>query len=137
MQDSAKKPQCFVHPYVPLENFMELAQHVLKDRKGHPRKSVVWAEKFSMNVEFLNQKKDIPTRTPMSEETKSHFEDIKRELSGEEHVTMCVCTCGKSHAEVLPVEYIESNSAWRKNGRIITLCESCRVKGSRNFARIY
>lgn len=110
-------------------NFKDLAKHIIENRRKHPRKSVVWAEKFLTNAKWLNQKRDKPQgRTPLTEQEKKNKVDAHREVSGEEKRVITICPhCNSVSRQAIAVEYVESPTAWRNKGNnLMVNCFSCR-----------
>jgi len=101
-------------------DYKELAVHIAGSRKGH-RRGKRWAAKFLL----LKGKRDKPEydRTPLTDEQKENRQSTKRVLSGDQRNALCICPkCQQGHRQVLPVEYVESPTAWRINGVLAIRC---------------
>ncbi len=104
-------------------DYKELALHILSSRKEH-RKGKKWASKYIM----LRGKRDKPDfqRTPLTEEQKESKKEMKRELSGENKTGLVFCPhCKTNHQQSLPVEYVDSPTAWRIKKMLVILCSGC------------
>jgi GTP cyclohydrolase FolE2 len=107
-------------------DFTGLAHHMIAQKSGH-HAGKKWAAIYLTNVRWLNNKKDKPERVPLSEEDKAAKASTKHELSGIERQVNTICPrCNQNDRLSLPIEYIESNSAWRKGGTLVISCWSCR-----------
>ncbi len=105
-------------------DYKELALHIQSSKKGH-RKGKRWAAKYMMRVRQLN-KRELNGRVPLTEEQKEARASIFRELSGETEYALAVCPhCHKGHREVLPVEFRQSQDAWRVKDKLVVLCATC------------
>jgi len=105
---------------------LEVAHHIFDD---HPSKRRGWATKVLTNVEQLNYKVDHKPqdRVPLTEEEKEAKRSTQRQLSGHEKPVQTLCPVCNSHGyQVLPVEYVTSNFAWRNQGTLIVSCQGCR-----------
>lgn len=114
----------------PFEDWVELAQHLVSQRKTHKRKSVVWALTFLAKKDNVQEFKP---RLPEQEHTvfgDEQREKYIREISGKTRKVRAVCPdCRKVDELELSVEYIRDREAWRNsNGTYITMCEKCRNK---------
>lgn len=108
----------------PFDNFHDLAVHIAGSRKGH-RKGKKWASKYIL----LNGRRDKQNfqRTPLTEAEKENKREMKRELSGETKSGLVFCPhCKTKHQQTLPVEYVDSPSAWRIEKMLVILCSGCR-----------
>ena len=106
------------------ETWVELAQHIISQKKTHQRKSRVWA------LTFLAKKDNVQEhnpRMPMSDELKQAVKECVREISGRVQEVRTVCPdCHKVSEQKLPIEYIQDNESWRNsNGTYITMCLKC------------
>lgn len=113
-------PTCFqCNEYY--ETNIELAQHIL-GKKKHPRKSIQWAQHL-----ILMEKRKPEGFTPLTDEQKQARRDARIELSGRNEIVRTFCMRGKHFVtQSLPVEYVASETAWRIQGKLVVMCESCR-----------
>jgi len=107
------------------ESWVELAQHLVSQRKTHKRESVVWALAFLAKKDNI---KEFKPRIAISEETRQILKECVRELSGNLQEVRIVCPdCKKVDSLKLPVEYIQDGEAWRNShGTLIVNCLSCK-----------
>lgn len=106
-------------------DYGELAKHIAASKKGH-RKGKVWAANYLLRTRALDTKK-FEGRRPLTEADKANKASTKLELSGATKDVLAVCPrCHKGHRESLPVEYAESNQAWRQKNCLVLLCRSCK-----------
>ena len=110
------------------EDYHALALHIAST-KNHPQ-----GQKWAMK--FLFREKEKPRRfvDPDYEETEYGRENrakAVRVLSGEnEYVNTHCPTCNRGSRQLLPVEYIQSENAWRnKIGTLMATCQNCVSKG--------
>lgn len=108
------------------KDWKDLAHHIQSSKKGHSR-GKTWAAKILTNVEFLNQKRDMPERTPLTETEKAAKKNSVSEVSGNTRMVMTLCPkCNKVTSQALPVEYVGSPRAWRaSNGALMVTCQNC------------
>lgn len=115
-------------------DFKELIRHILSNSKTHPAWQVKWAGKATMNVEYLDRKVTMQKqfeggKVPLTEQEKENKQDAKRVLCGIEKTVLCKCpACKTKFPTRIPVEYVESPSAWKdKDGKtLIVSCFGCR-----------
>lgn len=109
------------------ENYKELAQHIISLKDTNHKKGRRWALKFITKQKILDQKRDLKPRSPMPENIKNHFDEIKRIVSGETTrvPTLCPNCKLKSQAEV-EREYVDDGQMWVRDNRVMILCNSCR-----------
>ena len=92
------------------ETWVELAQHIISQKKTHQRKSRVWALKFLSNKDNVKEHK---ARMPMSDELKQAVKECVREITGETKKGMAKCPqCSHLHDVVIEVEYLQDLN-WR------------------------
>lgn len=115
-------PQCNICQEY-LDTWPELAKHVL-EHDAHNK----WALAFLSKAQILNQKRDLPQRTALTEEQREAKEDCQRELSGQTTLTKCLCPrCNKTRLEWLPIEHLSSGQAWKTNtGHYFIFCPNCQ-----------
>ena len=108
-------------------DYATLAQHVAAERKGH-RGGKKWAARYLTRVNFLNQKRDLKPRTPLTEQEKENRVSTFVELSGQNEIVTTLCSHCKSRTrQSLPIEYTRSNTAWRnKQGILVVSCPTCQ-----------
>ena len=109
------------------EDYTELAQHISSAKTKH-RKGKKWAAKYLLRVNFLNQKRDLKPRTPLTEQQKENRVSTFVELSGQNEIVSTFCSHCKSRTrQALPIEYTRSNTAWRnKQGTLVVSCPTCQ-----------
>ena len=123
-------PTCKTCGYV-AQDWQELARHIRDAKRGHSR-SKKFAASVLLNVRTLNSKKDKPEQSSMTLEEKAavaeNKKEIHTELSGDERSVRTYCpSCKTVNVLSLPVEYIESEYAWRvSNGTLVVCCPRCR-----------
>jgi len=117
----------------PFTNYPDLARHIIQNRTTHKGKGRRWAQSFLLNTQYLDKKvsqqQSFEGRIPLTEEQKQAKEDAHRELSGIEKTVMCTCPapkCQRNFPERLPVEFIQSNFAWKISGKFAVTCLDCR-----------
>lgn len=109
------------------ENYKELAQHIISLKDTNHKKGKRWAHKFLMKQKLLDQKRDLKPRTPMPESVKSHFDEIKRETSGEMVRVPTVCpNCKSINQALVEKEFVDDGQMWTKDNRVVILCGACR-----------
>lgn len=109
------------------EDYKSLAQHIVSLKDVKHRKGRRWALKFLSKQKILDQKRDFKPRTAMPENIKNHFDEIKRELSGETERVSTLCpNCRTKSTAVLEAEYVNSGVAWVKDDRVVMYCQTCR-----------
>jgi hypothetical protein len=112
-------------------DFKELAIHIMANKKGH-RKGRMWAAKYIM-INGLSPDKRIDRKTDhiaLTAEQKEAKKDCKGTISGIRKMVETVCPkCKRMEHQSLPVEYIGRPLAWRKDNRLVILCEGCGSKG--------
>jgi len=114
---------CFYCPYS-CEEAKLMAQHIFA---AHPNKRRGWATKVLTDVERLNRKVDRPEYAPLSEADREAKRSTQHEISGIEKTTELLCpACNSVHYLKMPVEYLQSQYAWRNGSRLVVNCLSCR-----------
>ena len=106
------------------ETWVELAQHIISQKKTHQRKSRVWSLKFLSSKDNVKEHKP---RMPMSDELKQAVKECVREISGETKKGMAKCPqCSHLHDVVIEVEYLQDLN-WRDDeGCLVIMCKDCR-----------
>lgn len=110
-----------------LADYKELALHI-STTKGH-RKGKKWAANFLMKVNERPEIKKIAVNpdyepTEFGDENRAN---AKRELSGDQEYAGTVCpNCRRISRELLPVEFVHSNTAWRIGDKLAVNCGNCR-----------
>lgn len=106
----------------------ELALHILANKKGH-RKGRRWAAKYVMMRGLSPDKRNGKqlNRVALTEEERINKSSTERELSGESELETIRCPhCKRLVEAYIPVEHVDNEHAWRKEGRLSILCEGCR-----------
>ena len=105
------------------ETWVELAQHIISQKKTHQRKSRVWALKFLSNKDNVKEHK---ARMPMSDELKQAVKECVREISGETKKGLVKCPqCRQLHSAEIEIEHLV-DWAWREDDKLMILCGDCR-----------
>ena len=105
------------------ETWVELAQHIISQKKTHQRKSRVWALKFLSSKDNVKEHK---ARMPMSDELKQAVKECVREISGETKKGLVKCPqCRQLHSAEIEVEHLV-DWAWREDDKLMVLCGDCR-----------
>ena len=106
------------------ETWVELAQHIISQKKTHQRKSRVWALKFLSSKDNVKEHK---ARMPMSPELKQAVKECVRVLSGKIVSGQVKCPiCGELYHAELEVEYVQGMPLRNDNGALLINCKSCR-----------
>ena len=106
------------------ETWVELAQHIISQKKTHQRKSRVWALKFLSKKDNVKEHK---SRMPMSPELKQAVKECVREISGETKKGLVKCPqCRQLHSAEIEVEHLV-DWAWREDDKLMILCGDCRA----------
>jgi hypothetical protein len=98
-------------------DYKELALHIASSKKSH-RQGKRWAAKY---LAGRPNRLELKRVVENSDHENTEFGDENRRnsvriLSGEnEYINVLCPQCKKPHRELLPVEYIQSLNAWRKN----------------------
>ena len=107
------------------ETWVELAQHIISQKKTHQRKSRVWALKFLSSKDNVKEHK---ARMPMSPELKQAVKECVRVLSGKIVSGQVKCPiCGELYHAELEVEYVQGMPLRNDNGALLINCKSCRA----------
>jgi GTP cyclohydrolase FolE2 len=107
------------------EDYTELAIHIQSSKKGH-RKGKIWASKYLLRVNQLNQKKEYEQRVPLTEEEKENKRDTRRELSGQMEVVNTYCPrCKTRTRRQLEIEFTRGGQAWGIKNYYFVLCQLC------------
>ena len=117
---TTKTPYCY-QCHKSFETWLDLATHYLgMNKRKHNRKAFIWAQRY-----ILTEKKK-PERVVLTQEQKETRASLRIELSGEQRVVQTICLRGKHNAmQSLPVEYINSEHAWRIKGTFVVTCPYC------------
>lgn len=108
------------------EEYKELAIHI---NTCHANKHNKWAANFVLKRVLFKEQDKNDNRIPLSEEEKEAKRSTQRSLSGVEKPVQTLCpTCQNLGLQFIPIEYVTSNSAWRKNGKLVVMCSSCRSR---------
>ena len=111
------------------ETWVELAQHIISQKKTHQRKSRVWALKFLSSKDNVKEHK---ARMPMSDELKQAVKECVREISGETKKGLVKCPqCRQLHSAEIEVEHLV-DWAWREDDKLMILCGECRSSYRKN-----
>ena len=111
------------------ETWVELAQHIISQKKTHQRKSRVWALKFLSSKDNVKEHKP---RMPMSDELKKAVKECVREISGETKKGLVKCPqCRQLHSAEIEVEHLV-DWAWREDDKLMILCGDCRSSYRKN-----
>ena len=111
------------------ETWVELAQHIISQKKTHQRKSRVWALKFLSSKDNVKEHK---ARMPMSDELKQAVKECVREISGETKKGLVKCPqCRQLHSAEIEVEHLV-DWAWREDDKLMVLCGDCRSSYRKN-----
>lgn len=118
------------------DDFRTLALHIAHEKRGHQR-GKKWAAKYLLKP----IQRELPKRTPLTEEEKELLEeskqDCKRELSGITKVVQAFCLkCKRFYPRVVEIEYIQSDYALRRGNTLLITCDSCEGRVERH-APIY
>ncbi len=106
-------------------DYSELACHIMASKKGH-RKGKKWASRYLLKTSQLDRNKP-GGRTKLTEEDKQNKLTCVRPISGQERLVPTYCPrCKTKRQERLPVEYVESNQAWRMKGSFVVICTGCK-----------
>ena len=113
----------------PFDSWVELAQHIISQKKTHQRKSRVWALKFLSSKDNVKEHK---ARMPMSDELKQAVKECVREISGETKKGLVKCPqCRQLHSAEIEVEHLV-DWAWREDDKLMVLCGDCRSSYRKN-----
>ena len=111
------------------ETWVELAQHIISQKKTHQRKSRVWALKFLSSKDNV---KEYKARMPMSDELEQAVKECVREISGETKKGLVKCPqCRQLHSAEIEVEHLV-DWAWREDDKLMILCGDCRSSYRKN-----
>ena len=110
-------------------DYLALAQHIATAKQGH-RQGKKWAAKYLMRVNQLNRRKLPEGRASLTEAQKETRRSLFLELSGQMEIVTTWCPQCKSRTrQALPVEYAESNTAWRTPQQLLVVsCPTCATK---------
>lgn len=108
-------------------DWTKLAQHIIEHKDKAHRKSRVFAHKILFRVKYLNSKRDLKPRIPLTAEQKEVKRDLIRELSGETERVRTYCPqCKQGGVAILEVEHSQNLESWRVKDRVVVLCNGCR-----------
>ena len=114
------------------EDYSKLAVHILSSKKGH-RNGKKWAAKHlfinKLSARAKNEKRE---RVPYTEQDKANRESLDRIISGETVMVLTKCpNCQRGSRQLIPIEYAESQDAWRAdNGTLMMNCSTCQGRTS-------
>jgi hypothetical protein len=116
--------------YEEFNTWVELAQHIISQKKTHQRKSRVWALKFLSNKDNV---REFKPRMPMSDELKQAVKECVREISGETKKGLVKCPqCRKKYDAEIEIEYLQDLN-WRDDeGCLVVMCKDCRSSYRKN-----
>ncbi len=108
----------------------DFANHILKDRLGH-RPLLKWANKYKRGKnkrraqKYERNKKNRDRLPPKTKEQEDALKGTRITLSGKKEKVKVLCLSGKPiHIETieLPIEYVNSETAYRINGLLVVNC---------------
>ena len=108
-----------------------LAVHIssMKD-KAHKR-SRKFAARVLTNVDRLNMKKAPQVRVAMTDQDKENKVSTRLELSGENEAVNIYCPdCHAKGLAYLPIEFTQSQDAWKIDGRFPIICGKHYLRGN-------
>ena len=109
-----------------LADFKELALHISTTR-GH-RKGKKWAANFLMKGNERPEIKKIavnPDYEPTEVGNENRRKAVK-ELSGDTEYAYTICrTCKRTGRELLPAEFVHSDTAWKIGDKLAVNCQGC------------
>jgi hypothetical protein len=116
--------------YEEFNTWVELAQHIISQKKTHNRKSRVWALKFLSKKDNVKEHK---SRMPMSPELRQAVKECVREISGETKKGLVKCPqCRKKYDAEIEIEYLQDLN-WRDDeGCLVVMCKDCRSSYRKN-----
>lgn len=105
-------------------DYKSLAVHITKSKKGHQR-GKKWAAGYDL-FDVMYEKKQ-PERPRLTEQERENKADSRREISGINKTVVTKCPkCKGMSKQSLPVEYTNSQEAWRINKMLVVLCPICK-----------
>lgn len=108
-------------------DWKELAKHIAGKKDKAHRPSKKWAANYLCRTRELNAKKDVPARAQLTDQEKENKKSVYQELSGEFDAVKTICpNCKRTGSSYLPIEFTQSEFAWRLNGILVFLCNTCR-----------
>ena len=109
------------------DSWRDLAKHISRQKDRLHNRGKKWAAKVIMKQRQLDSKRDLQPRIPLTAEQREAKKDTRRELSGEIEQVKTICPqCKHSRTAILPIEYTQSDIAWKKNDRFVVMCNACR-----------
>jgi RNase P subunit RPR2 len=110
------------------QDYKSLAKHIMANKKGH-RQGKRWAAKYVM-INGLSAKnrtdRQLNGRVALTEEQKETRDSLQIELSGNIKRVNTYCPkCKQFSTQSLPVEYTNSERAWRVGSTFVITCERC------------
>lgn len=130
MTQSKKRAYCYAC-YADFEyDWKAWARHQIENKKdkGH-KKNQVFAAKILTNVRALNAKKELPVRTPLTDEQKEAKTSTIRPTSGDFKRVQTMCPqCSRFSEDKLEVEYVVDDKvhAWQRGNYFMRLCVNHR-----------
>lgn len=124
-EPTTKQPYCY-DCKINLPSWDILVEHIWKDRGSHSERSVKFAQDYKLRHAIFKPADKNDNRMPLDEQEKQNKIDAQRMLSGITKSTSTVCPhCYKPHFEIIPIEHIQSPSAWRKGKTLMITCDNC------------
>jgi len=115
------------------ETWGDLADHINSATdKPHKRDRAgkMWAKRYIHRNTINKLKKlgrELPYRTPLTDEQREAKEDTRRELSRQTKLVPVKCPrCNKGSRQILEVEHTDNPQAWRIDNCFVILCGGCR-----------
>lgn len=115
------------------ESWGDLADHINSATdKPHKRDRAgkMWAKRYIHRNTINKLKKlgrELPYRTPLTDEQREAKEDTRRELSGETKWVMTICPkCNKGKHRMIETEHVDEPEAWHIKNRLAVTCDGCR-----------
>jgi len=107
------------------ESYQELAVHISASKTGH-RRGKKWAAKYLSRHVINKRQNNFSGGSPLSVEDIKNKRDNRRVLSGETRYAETICPkCRKPNRAMLEAEHATSPQAWRIDGRLAVVCDSC------------
>ena len=111
---------------LPFEDWPKLVDHILDNKSIHPKYSVKFALSYKLKHAMFEPAKKQEGRIPLTEQEKENKIDTQRQLSGEMQIVKTLCpSCNAKPYQNLPIEFVQSPYAWRKNELLVTCCNRC------------
>jgi hypothetical protein len=105
----------------------DFVKHVLKYQSTHSQKTVDFARRYTLRRVIFKPVDENKDRIPLSAEDRAKKDEAHRLISGIEKVVLAYCPrCKQRHPIKIPVEYIQSKTAWRNKDLLMVNCLNCR-----------